>query len=111
MDNVLLNNLVVELRRGTLILSVVSFLSTQQYGYLVLDELKNKGIKVEASTLYPLLRRLEVQGLLNSHWDLTDGRPKRYYVLSDKGKETLRYLKSEWQNLVLEVEKVMEDSK
>lgn len=66
----MISNLILELRRGTQILAVLSQLDEMKYGYSLLQDLKNKNIKLEAGTLYPLLRRLEAQGLLISEWDL-----------------------------------------
>ena len=105
--NDLISGLIIELRRGTLVLVVLSFLSKEQYGYLILEILKQKGVKVEANTLYPLLRRLEVQGLLESHWDTAESRPRKFYKLSEKGKEVLKILKAEWLEINKEVKKVL----
>jgi DNA-binding PadR family transcriptional regulator len=107
--NDLLNSLVVELRRGTLILIVLAFLSKDQYGYQILEKLKAKDVKVEANTLYPLLRRLESQGLLESRWDTNESHPRKFYSLTEKGKDTLKLLKNEWQEINKEVKKVIGD--
>jgi PadR family transcriptional regulator PadR len=107
--NDLINGLIIELRRGTLVLVVLSFLIKEQYGYLILEKLKQKGVKVEANTLYPLLRRLEAQGLLESHWDTTESRPRKFYKLSEKGKEVFALLKAEWLEINKEVKKVLGD--
>ena len=105
----LLNNLIIELRRGTLVLIVLAFLSKDQYGYQILEKLKSEDVQVEASTLYPLLRRLEIQGLLESRWDTTESHPRKFYRLSEKGKDTLKLLKNEWQEINKEVKKVIGD--
>lgn len=73
-DQDILNSMVQELRRGTIILGVLSQLSEPQYGYSLVTILQERGINVEAGTLYPLLRRLEKQGLLNSEWDTNEAR-------------------------------------
>lgn len=91
-----LQNLLTELRRGTLVLVVLSQLTEPQYGYSLLQKLENLNIFIEANTLYPLMRRLEKQGLLESDWDTTESRPKKYYSLSCKGKEIYDLLKQEW---------------
>lgn len=103
MSEALLDNLILELRRGTQILFVLDALKIKQYGYSLLDELIKKNIQIEAGTLYPLLRRLEEQGLLDSNWDTSSSRPRKYYQLSSLGVETLDDLKKEWQALVAEM--------
>lgn len=95
----LLNSLVLELRRGTIILGVMSFLVEPQYGYSLVQALERIGLPVEPGTLYPLLRRLEKQGLLESSWDTSENRPRKYYKLSFTGREIFNRLKTEWQEL------------
>jgi DNA-binding PadR family transcriptional regulator len=94
-------NFVSELRRGTLVLGVLSQLSEQQYGYSLKERLSEHGIQIDQGTLYPLLRRLESQGLLDSEWVLTESRPRRYYQINAKGKEILGTLIQEWQSMVV----------
>ena len=98
MDNVeLVQNMLLELRRGILSLAVLSQLSKEQYGYSLLKALSDQGMEIDQSTLYPLLRRLETQGLLQSDWRIVDeARPRRYYVISSQGKAVLTKLKREW---------------
>lgn len=103
MDEII-NNLILELRRGTLMLSVLSQLRERQYGYSLKERLAEQGMDIDQGTLYPLLRRLEKQGLLSSEWDVSETRPRRYYVLSASGQEVLAAMITEWQQLV----KVME---
>jgi PadR family transcriptional regulator, regulatory protein PadR len=95
-DQNLLSSIITELRRGTLILAVLSQMNKPQYGYSLLQCLEEKGIQIEANTLYPLMRRLESQGLLENSWDTTAARPRKYYVLSEAGKEIFEALKYEW---------------
>ncbi len=92
-------NLISELRRGTLVLTVLSQLDKEQYGYSLMQSLAEQGLKIDQSTLYPLLRRREEQGLLESEWSMDGSRPRRYYVLSDTGRNTLKKLKQEWRAL------------
>ena len=96
----ILKNLTLELRRGTLLLSVLSQLKEPRYGYSLLQHLADRGIDIEQNTLYPLLRRLEQQGLLTSDWSLEESRPRRYYVLSELGIEVLQQLTEQWQHMV-----------
>ena len=90
----------LELRRGVLVIAVLSQLSAPQYGYSLRQALAAKGMPIEEGTLYPLLRRLEGQGLLQSEWRIEDGPPRRYYRLSDAGEVALRRLAGEWRDLI-----------
>ena len=94
--NGLMQSFTTELRRGTLTLAVLSQLQIPQYGYSLVQLLDKSGIHIEQSTLYPLLRRLEKQELVTSFWDGTENRPRKYYVLSDAGKDIFIQLKEEW---------------
>jgi PadR family transcriptional regulator PadR len=98
-DNNLFENLRMELRRGSLILAVLAQLHTEQYGYTLRKALAEHGMAVDEGTLYPLLRRLETQGLLVSEWREEDKRNKRFYVLSDVGKKIFQQLLAEWQSI------------
>jgi len=103
----LVQNMLLELRRGMLSLAVLSQLSREQYGYSLLKALSDQGMEIDQSTLYPLLRRLEAQGLLQSDWRIVDeARPRRYYVISTQGKAVLTKLKREW-SLMAETMKQM----
>ena len=103
----LLNSLIIELRRGTLTLAVLSQLQTPQYGYSLVQLLEQSGINIEQSTLYPLLRRLESQDLVTSSWDKSESRPRKYYVLSDYGMEIFLKLKNEWLNNVKKLSAIL----
>src|SRR5438445_3130534 len=94
-----LENLRLELRRGCLVLAVLAQLRTEQYGYTLRKSLAEHGMAIEESTLYPLLRRLESQGLLVSEWREEDKRNKRFYVLSADGKAMLKQLLAEWKSI------------
>ncbi|MBC7959032.1 MAG: PadR family transcriptional regulator [Vallitaleaceae bacterium] len=93
----IISNLTLEIRRGTLVISVLSQLKKAQYGYSLVQSLTEKGLVIDQSTLYPLLRRLEKQELLDSNWLVDEARPRRYYVLNDKGNEVLARLMLEWK--------------
>lgn len=103
----LLESLSIELRRGTLTLAVLSQLHSKQYGYSLLQLLEKSNIRIEQSTLYPLLRRLEKQGLLESIWDTTESRPRKYYILTDYGKSIYDQLKEEWLTNSKELTKLL----
>lgn len=96
MDDVL-RNLINELRRGTHVIAALANLKTPQYGYSLLKKLESKNIIIEASTLYPLLRRLETQGLLTYVWDTSETRPRKYYQISDVGNHILNELIKTWK--------------
>ncbi len=104
-----LENISQELRRGLIMLAVLSQLGKQQYGYALLKLLAEKGLEVDQGTLYPLLRRLEAQGLLESAWNVEEGRPRRYYVISSEGKKLLPQLKSEWDSMVTTMGKLLKN--
>jgi DNA-binding PadR family transcriptional regulator len=89
-----------ELRRGALVLAVLSQLRTAQYGYSLRQALAQRGMPIEEGTLYPLLRRLEEQGLLTSDWRINDGPPRRYYKLNPRGIRLLAELTANWHGLV-----------
>jgi PadR family transcriptional regulator PadR len=95
----LFENLRLELRRGSLIIAVLAQLRTEHYGYALRKALADRGMEIEESTLYPLLRRLESQGLLASEWREEDKRNKRFYRLSADGVQILKQLLEEWQNM------------
>jgi PadR family transcriptional regulator PadR len=92
-------NLRLELRRGCLSLAVLTTLRTEQYGYTLRKTLSEHGMTIDEGTLYPLLRRLENQGLLTSQWREEDKRNKRFYRLSPEGKLMLKQLLAEWQGI------------
>lgn len=88
-----------EMRRGIIVVAVMSRLQDFQYGYAMLKNLNDRGFEIGQDTLYPLLRRLEEQAMLESEWRTDDARPRRYYRLNQTGREALGLLKAEWNNL------------
>ena len=88
-----------ELRRGSLVLAALSQLREPKYGYSLIEDLTQRGVQIEQGTLYPLLRRLEDQGLLRSEWNVDGSRPRRYYVLSAAGVQVLEALTEDWLQL------------
>jgi PadR family transcriptional regulator, regulatory protein PadR len=104
-----MDKLMQELRRGTITIGVLSQLSEPQYGYSLVTMLGNKGINIEPGTLYPLLRRLEKQGLLESKWDTNESRPRKFYLLSKTGKEVYDLLVMEWNTIVQSLNHVIEN--
>lgn len=88
-----------ELRRGTVVLACLLILKQPNYGYALLDLLDRRGFAVDANTLYPLLRRLEKQGLLTSDWNTEESRPRKFYRTSDEGAALADTLSRDWDEL------------
>jgi PadR family transcriptional regulator, regulatory protein PadR len=99
MNPELLENLRNELRRGSLVLAVLAQLRQEHYGYALRKALADRGMDIEENTLYPLLRRLEGQGLLASEWREEEKRNKRFYKLSADGDVILKQLLEEWEGI------------
>src|SRR5215471_8652504 len=106
----ILENLRSELRRGSLIVAVLAELRQEQYGYTLRKSLEEHGISMDEGTLYPLLRRLESQGLLASEWREQDKRNKRFYRLSPQGEVILSELLLDWENLSQSLRAVLKQS-
>ena len=104
------DKLALELRRGTLALAVLSQLHESRHGYSLVRRLVDLGLKVEQGTLYPLLRRLDEQGLLHSRWDVEGSRPRKYYTLSPQGADALAELTGLWRQLVRTTADLLDES-
>lgn len=89
----------LELRRGVVVLATLSQLRAPRYGYELRQALADKGMPIEEGTLYPLLRRLETQGLLESEWKTDSGSPRRYYALNADGLTLLGKLTETWRGM------------
>jgi len=98
----------LELRRGIVVLAVLSLTDSASYGYNLIQRLGALGLDVEEGTLYPLLRRLEKQGLLQSEWDTSESRPRKYYRISETGQTVLAALRAQWRETVTVMEKILE---
>lgn len=88
-----------ELRRGTVVLASLELLRTPEYGYRLLELLEQAGFDVDGNTLYPLLRRLEKQGLLTSEWNTDEARPRKYYATSSEGVRLAAVMRTDWTRL------------
>jgi PadR family transcriptional regulator, regulatory protein PadR len=106
----ILENLKLELRRGCLIVAVLAQLRSEQYGYTLRKALADDGLAIDEGTLYPLLRRLETQGLLVSQWREEEKRNKRFYRLSPNGEVILGQLLEEWQNINTSLNKILQEA-
>lgn len=111
MDSELFDNLRLELRRGSLIVAVLAALRTEQYGYTLRRILSDRGLEVDENTLYPLLRRLETQGLLTSEWREENKRKKRFYLLSPNGTTMLASLLMEWRSIDAALKDICKEQK
>ena len=106
-DSNLFENIRLELRRGSLILAVLAQLRTEQYGYTLRKALAEHGMEIDEGTLYPLLRRLETQGLLTSEWREEDKRKKRFYKLSGEGSNIFDRLLQEWKTINASIDNIL----
>jgi PadR family transcriptional regulator, regulatory protein PadR len=100
-------NLRLELRRGCLTVAVLAQLKVEHYGYTLRRTLADLGLAIDEGTLYPLLRRLETQGLLVSEWREEDKRNKRFYKLSPTGRQILKQLLAEWQHMNQSIDRIL----
>jgi PadR family transcriptional regulator PadR len=103
----LFENLRMELRRGCLTLAVLVQLRQEHYGYTLRKDLAENGLEIDESTLYPLLRRLETQGLLVSEWREEEKRNKRFYRLSTDGEQILAQLLEEWHAINAAISRIL----
>ncbi|MFC5372259.1 PadR family transcriptional regulator [Brevundimonas faecalis] len=106
-DRELFETMRLELRRGSLVLAVLACLRTERYGYTLRQALAADGLEMEESTLYPLLRRLEGQGLLTSEWREEEKRKKRFYILSPGGEAMLAALTEEWRGIGASLDRML----
>lgn len=109
MPDELFENLKLELRRGSLILAVLAALRTEQYGYTLRKQLAEHGLQIDENALYPMLRRLESQGLLQSAWREEEQRKKRFYQLSEPGTQMLGRLLEEWRQLNASLDRIVDE--
>lgn len=111
MEKDLLESFLSELRRGTLILGVLSQLKEARYGYALVQVLEEKGIAIDANTLYPLLRRLEKQGLLCSEWNTEEAKPRKYYKRTVFGDNIYKELVEQWHLMSAGMNDLLEEEK
>ena len=105
----LLSTLLLELRRGTLTISVLSQMNEPKYGYALVQSLEEKGVAIDPNTLYPLLRRLESQQLLDSKWETSGTKPRTYYQRTEYGTQVYEQMKIYWNNLSAGIERLLEE--
>jgi PadR family transcriptional regulator PadR len=107
MADELIEKMRMELRRGSLTIAVLAQLRSEHYGYTLRKALEELGLSIDEGTLYPLLRRLESQGLLTSEWRQEDKREKRFYKLSAEGRKVLTQLLDEWRKLNASLDRIV----
>jgi DNA-binding PadR family transcriptional regulator len=100
-----------EMRRGITTAAVMRFLDEARYGYALLKDLNDAGVEIGQDTLYPLLRRLEEQNLLESEWRVEEPRPRRYYRLNETGREVFDALKDELQEIMKQIRRITNETK
>lgn len=106
----LFQNQVLEFRRGSIVVAIVSVLYAERhYGYSLLKALERYAFPVDGSTLYPLLRRLEKQGVLSSDWDTADNRPRKYYSLTPDGITLYKKLLAEWSDMTAKIKNIVKE--
>jgi len=106
----LFETLRLELRRGCLVLAVLARLKTEHYGYTLRKSLSDAGLAIDEGTLYPLLRRLETQGLLVSSWREEDKRNKRFYRMSPEGERVFAQLLEEWKSINASLDRTLQEA-
>jgi len=107
LEQAALEKLQLEMRRGAIVLAVLAQLRTEHYGYSLRKTLAADGIHIDEGTLYPLVRRLEKQGLLTSEWREENKRNKRFYRLSEYGQEVFNRLRVDWEDLNDGIQKLL----
>jgi PadR family transcriptional regulator PadR len=106
--NEILSSLILELRRGTIVLSVLSQLNEPQYGYTLVKSMEEKGVSIDTNTLYPLLRRLEKQELLVSEWETDGSKPRKYYKRTELGDVVYERLTAQWREMTESMNRLLE---
>ncbi|MED9903788.1 MAG: helix-turn-helix transcriptional regulator [Lachnospiraceae bacterium] len=109
--NEIIQSLTQELRRGTIVLSVLSQLDSPQYGYTLVKNMEDKGVKVDTNTLYPLLRRLEKQEILISEWETDGNKPRKYYKRTPFGEAVYLELKKQWTEMTISMQRLLDEDK
>lgn len=101
-----MEKLTLELRRGVIVLACLSQFGEPQYGYGLQQRLADLGMEIDPGTLYPLLRRLEEQGLLEEEWNVEGARPRKYYQLTEVGTQARDRLREQWNDMSAVLERL-----
>lgn len=104
-----LDNTKAQMKKGILEMCILSILKSKEaYPSDIIDELRKAKLLVVEGTLYPLLTRLKKAGLLSYRWEeSTSGPPRKYYIITDEGKEALDELKMSWNELTESISKII----
>jgi len=107
-----IENAKAQMRKGVLEYCILTLLSQKDsYASDIINKLKESELIVVEGTLYPLLTRQKNAGLLSYRWEeSTQGPPRKYYRLTDKGRDFLNELDASWDNLVEAVKSIKENS-
>lgn len=105
------DRLIPEMRRGVLQLAILSLLKEKNYGYALCKQLGESGFPIEEGTLYPILRRFEDQGMVQSIWNTEGPRPRKYFQTTRRGSDLLRRLSEEWEEIAQSLEKILHATK
>ena len=89
---------------------MLAHLRTEHYGYTLRKALADEALDIDEGTLYPLLRRLESQGLLSSEWREENKRNKRFYRLSSDGRKMLDLLLDEWRRMNASLDRILQEA-
>ena len=104
----MLENIKSQMRKGILEYCILTIISRKEaYTSDILEALRQADLLVVEGTLYPLLSRLKNNGLLSYRWqESTDGPPRKYFTLTDEGKELLAALDQEWGTIRQAITKI-----
>ena len=105
----IIKNFNQELNKGSMVMVVLSLLKVKRYGYDLVNRMKGYGFEIEQNTLYPMLRRLETQGLLKSSWEVSTSRPRKYYGTTSFGTDVLKTLKTRYYESVDRTKSVLKE--
>ncbi|HNW35333.1 MAG TPA: PadR family transcriptional regulator [Candidatus Ozemobacteraceae bacterium] len=98
-----------QFRKGILELAILKIISGSEcYGYHIVEALKDHKISISEGTIYPLLSRLKDEEAISYRWEeSTKGPPRKYYVITEKGRELLSLLLDEWRSITHGLEEIL----
>ena len=102
-----------QMKKGVLDMLVLQLLTEdRKYGYQLITELREKSgdtFSLKEGTLYPILYRLEDEGLVESRWSEAEHKqiPRKYYLMTDKGRQTLEEMYRSWRQIADGVDRLM----
>ncbi|NMB95661.1 MAG: PadR family transcriptional regulator [Clostridiaceae bacterium] len=110
---ILNDNITRQLKKGVLEIVILKLLSNKDmYGYELVSEInqRSKSLNIKEGTLYPILYRLEDNGLIEAHWEQAVFRkqPKKFYSVTEKGKQAMSKAYSQWKAITQDITRIME---